>query len=348
MKIPDGIMPPCHHELISQHSGGPGAVQSYIVYFLTRAALLGCQLLPRCVARALLQTLALAAYALDARHRHIAQVNLRIAFPEFSRRQRASLARRSFQNTALNLLEVSRLPLLSPANIAQLVHYDPQSGLQNFERALGRGKGILYLTGHFSAWELLPAAHALFGHPLSFLTRPLDNPYLERYLMQVRESSGNRVISKRNSARAILHILKKGGAVGILMDQNTSLHEGTYAELFGVPAATTTGLALLALRTDAAVLPGYLQPKADGRYAIKFLPPLDLIRTGDMSRDLQLNTARFNQVLEQIIREQPETWLWGHKRWKNQPEGNPQDIYSLSDDALDAFLQQRQAARASG
>jgi KDO2-lipid IV(A) lauroyltransferase len=224
------------------------------------------------------------------------------------------------------------------------VQYDADQGLANYRAALAKGKGILYLTGHFSSWELLPAAHALHGYPLSFITRPLDNAVLEQYLMKIRESKGNQVINKKNSALQILRNLKSGGTAGILMDQNTSLQEGMFVDFFGIPAATTTSVALFALRTDAPVLPGYLTPMRGGRYTIKFLPPLEVIRTGDTGRDLETNTRRFNEVLETIVREQPESWLWGHKRWKNQPPGNPPNLYGLSQKELEAFLSPKNAA----
>ena len=192
---------------------------------------------------------------------------------------------------------------------------------------------------------MLPTAHALYGYPLNFITRPLDNGYLERFVSAVRQASGNTVISKRNSARPILEKLKKGESVGILIDQNTMPQDGIFCDLFGIPAATTTSLALFALRTDAPVLPGYLTPFRDGRYTIKFLPPLELSRSGDMSRDLESNTRLFNQVIERIVREQPETWLWGHKRWKNLPEGFP-DLYSLSGDELSRFIAEARSRKA--
>jgi KDO2-lipid IV(A) lauroyltransferase len=296
--------------------------------------------LSRSVAIRALDAVASLTYRLDAFHRHIAHVNLTIAFPELSAGERDEIARKSFQNTARNLLEVSQMPTLTRENIGELVQYDPQLGLNNFERARARRRGILYLTGHFSAWELLPTAHALYGYPLSFITRPLDNAPLEAYLHRIRELAGNQAICKKDSVRHILEKLKAGGAVGILMDQNTSLQEGIFADLFGLPAATSTSLALLALRTEASVLPGYLSPQAGGRYRIKFLPPVDLIHTGDTNRDVALNTQQFNRILEDIIREQPETWLWGHRRWSYQPEASP-DLYHLSLDELRGFLARR-------
>jgi KDO2-lipid IV(A) lauroyltransferase len=316
-------------------------LDSYLVYVLVRIAIGFFRIIPRSLGILLIKTLAAGTYFLDARHRHIAHVNLRIAFPDLARRERSRIARKSFQNTAMNLLEISRLPLLSSRSISSIAQYDPDQGLQNYFAARARGKGILYLTGHFSSWELLPAAHALHGYPLSFITRPLDNPVLARYLLKIRQSAGNQVINKKNSARQILKNLQSGGTAGILMDQNTSLQEGIFADFFGIPAATSTGIALFALRTDAPVLAGYLTPMRRGGYTIKFLPPIDVIRTGDMNHDLEANTQLFNRILEKIVREQPESWLWGHKRWKNQPPGNPQDLYSLSPKELSDFLDRR-------
>ena len=313
-------------------------MNSLPIYFIARLVIVFFRVIPRVAGAALIRLLATVFYYLDARHRHIADVNLQIAFPGMPRRRRNAIARRSFQNAGMNLLEISRLDLLTPENIADLADYDETSGLDNYRAALDQGKGILYLTGHFSSWELLPTAHALHGYPLSFTTRPLDNARLEKYLCRVRESKGNDVIYKKDSARRILKELKAERTVGVLMDQNVSPAEGIFVDFFGVPAATSTGVALLALRTGAPVLTGYLTPQRGGRYIIKFLSPIEMTRTGDTADDLRVNTRRLNDVLEQIIREQPESWLWGHKRWKNRPPEDPRDIYSLSPRELDEFL----------
>jgi len=320
-------------------------LESYTVYILVRTVIQFLRILPRSVSVFLIRVMALAAYRLDSRHRHIAAVNLRIAFPDLPKSRQTEIARKSFQNTALNLLEISRISRLNRENISSLVQYDPDSGLENFRAAQAAGKGILYLTGHFSAWELLPAAHALYGHPLSFITRPLDNGLLDRYLQQLRESVGNSVINKKNALRSVLKTIKENGSVGILMDQNTSLQEGIFAEFFGLPAATATAVTLLALRTDAPILPGYLTPMRNGCYRIKFLKPIEVTRTGDRYRDVEINTRKLNAVLEKIVREQPESWLWGHKRWKYQPPENPQDLYGLSEGDLDRFLQSKNRTR---
>jgi Kdo2-lipid IVA lauroyltransferase/acyltransferase len=310
-------------------------LESYVVYLICRAILGLLSVLPRALAGALVDLLATGLFWLDRRHRQIADTNLTIAFPALSRADRLRIARSSFCSVGRNALEVSRMARLTPRTIERLVTYDEHCGLNNFQAAVATGKPLLYLTGHFSAWELLPTAHALYGHPLSFITRPLDNPHLEKYIVHVREAAGNRVIAKKNSARQILENLKAGLPVGILMDQNTSLQEGVFANFFGIPAATSSGLALLALRRDAVVLPGYITPVRRGRYTIKFLPPLEMVKTGDMARDVQRNTERFNAVLEGIVKEQPASWLWGHKRWKLRPaEEGPRDLYAMSAEEL--------------
>jgi KDO2-lipid IV(A) lauroyltransferase len=313
-------------------------LESYFVYLLCRAAMLFFRIVPRAVALPVVDLLAGIVYCADPYHRRIADINLRIAFPGLGPADRRRIARRSFQNTGRNLLEISRMPLLRRETIPLLVEYDPDNGLGNYLAAHSRKKGVLYLTGHFSAWELLPAAHAVYGYPLSFVTRPLDNRALEAYLLQMRMLPGNQVISKKNAARLILQALRSGGDVGILMDQNTSHQEGVFADFFGLPAATSTSIARFALRTDAAVVPVFLTPMQKGRYRMKFLPYLELIRTGDDEHDIEVNTRHFNRALESIIREHPDSWLWGHKRWKNQPAGNP-DPYSLPPGELERFLE---------
>jgi Kdo2-lipid IVA lauroyltransferase/acyltransferase len=313
-------------------------LDSYLLYLFAMLVIGFFRIIPRALGIIIIRFLALCTYYLDLRHRRIAAINLRIAFPELTEQERTRIARKSFQNTAMNLMEISRLHALTRNNISSLAQYDAVQGLENFRTASLKGKGILYLTGHFSAWELLPSAHALYGYPLNFITRPLDNSLFEKYLLRIRESKGNRVINKKNSARQVLKQLSSGAGVGILMDQNTSLNEGIFVDFFGIPAATSTSVALFALRTDAPVLPGFLTPMQNGKYTLKFFPPIDVIRTGDMNCDIEINTRKFNEILENIIREQPESWLWGHRRWKNQPHTNPQDLYRLSDTELDHFL----------
>jgi KDO2-lipid IV(A) lauroyltransferase len=202
-------------------------------------------------------------------------------------------------------------------------------GFENFDAARRRGKGVLFLTGHMSAWELSSFAHALYGYPLHFLVRPVSNRRIDELINRYRCLSGNRPIEKNKSARAILKTLGEAGTVGILMDHNTAIEEGVFVDFFGIPASTTSGMARLALRTDAAVVPGFLIWDASRRkYRLRFEAAVELSRTGDEEADVRENTQRFTKVIEEQVRRHPDQWLWVHKRWKTRPVGDP-PMYSF-------------------
>jgi KDO2-lipid IV(A) lauroyltransferase len=189
---------------------------------------------------------------------------------------------------------------------------------------MGRGRGLIFMTAHFGAWELSSFAHALYGYPLKFIVRPIDNPRVETLISSYRTRSGNIPIQRRSAARDILKALRQNEAVGILFDQNTTRSEGVFAKFFNIPAATTPAIALFALRTGAAVVPGFLiWDAALQKHRLRLDPPVDLINTGDLDRDVLENTKHFNEILEGYVRKYPDQWLWIHRRWKTRPEGEP-------------------------
>jgi KDO2-lipid IV(A) lauroyltransferase len=247
------------------------------------------------------------------------EFNLVLAFPDWDAEKRAGVKRGMVRNLGWMAAEFARLPKYTTKNIEQYVVLD---GHENFLAGKQRGKGVLYLTGHIGAWELSSFAHALYGFPLHYMARPIDNPHIDKFVNEYRGLSGNQPIFKNESARSLLKILKDQGTVGILADQNTMPQEGMWVDFFGVPACTSTGIARVALHTDAAVVPGYVYWDAAMRkYRLRFEPPVDLVRTGDTERDVRENTARFAKILEEIIRQHPEQWVWLHARWKNRPSG---------------------------
>jgi Kdo2-lipid IVA lauroyltransferase/acyltransferase len=283
-------------------------------------------LLPRSAARFVGAAFAAIAYRLRTPLRKAAQTNLQIAFPELGEKKRDEIIRRMVRQVGWMAAEFSQLPKYSRENIENIVVID---GFENFDAAKRRGKGVLFLTGHMSAWELSSFAHALYGYPLHFLVRPVSNRRVDALVNRYRCLSGNRPIDKNKSARAILKVLGEAGTVGILMDHNTSLDEGVFVDFFGVPASTSSGLARLALRTDAAVVPGFLLWDASRRkYRLRFEPAVELSRTGNEEADVRENTQRFTRVIEDFIREHPDQWLWVHKRWKTRPPGDP-PMYSF-------------------
>jgi KDO2-lipid IV(A) lauroyltransferase len=250
--------------------------------------------------------------------------NLGLAFPDWSETKRKRVIRRMIQQIGWMAAEFSQFPRYTRDNIEKIVVLD---GFENFDAARRRGKGVLFLTGHMSAWELAPFAQALYGHPLHFLVRPIANRRVDALINHYRCLSGNRPIEKNKSARSILRILADGGTVGILSDHNTVLEESVFVDFFGIPASTTSGLARIALRTDAAVVPGFLSwDSARRKYRLRFEPAIELARTGDEEGDVRENTARFTQTIEDYVRAYPDQWLWVHKRWKTRPPGE-KEIY---------------------
>ncbi|MBZ5699609.1 MAG: lysophospholipid acyltransferase family protein [Acidobacteriia bacterium] len=253
--------------------------------------------------------------------RRAAMENLRLAFPEWSKKQRRAAIRGMVRQLGWMGAEFAHFPSYTKKNIERIVLLD---GFENFASAQGRGKGVLFLTGHMSAWELAPFAQALFGYPLHFLVRAIDNPRVDALVTRYRCLSGNSPIEKNQSARAVLKVLAAGGTVGILADHNTLLSEGVFVDFFGIPACTTAGLARFALHTDAAVVPGFLHWDAALRkYRLCFEPAVELVRTGNDATDICENTQRFTRVVENCIRRNPDQWLWLHRRWKTRPPGAP-------------------------
>ena len=198
------------------------------------------------------------------------------------------------------------------------------NGLDNYLEGLRRGRGVVFMTAHFGAWEMSSFAHALYGYPLKFVVRPIDNRRVEELVSSYRTLSGNVPIQRKQAARDILKALRQNEAVGILFDQNTTRSEGVFAEFFGIPAATTPSIALFALRAGAAVIPGFLiWDEKMKKHRLRLDPPVQLIETGDLSRDVLENTKKFNKILEGYVRKYPDQWLWIHRRWKTRPEGEP-------------------------
>jgi Kdo2-lipid IVA lauroyltransferase/acyltransferase len=301
-------------------------MRDWIEYAAAWLGLKAMGLLPRQAARFVGAAFAAIAYRVRTPLRKAAQTNLQIAFPELRERKRDEIIRRMVRQVGWMAAEFSQLPKYSRENIEKVVVID---GFENYDAAKRRGKGVLFLTGHMSAWELSSFAHALYGYPLHFLVRPVSNRRVDALVNRYRCLSGNKPIDKNKSARAILKVLGEAGTVGILMDHNTSLDEGVFVNFFGVPASTSSGLARLALRTDAAVVPGFLLWDASRRkYRLRFEPAVELSRTSNEEADVRENTQRFTRVIEDFIREHPDQWLWVHKRWKTRPPGDP-PMYSF-------------------
>jgi KDO2-lipid IV(A) lauroyltransferase len=278
-------------------------------------------LMPRPLARACGIFLGQFVYFLHGRLRRVGFRNLQMAFPQMSERQRRHIIHGVFTTLGRQLADFCQFPSYTRENISSLAIYE---GFEAYDAANARGKGVLFLTAHLGGWEIGSFAHSLFGNPLNVVVRALDNPYLDEMVDRYRTLHGNRTFEKQDFARGLLAAMKKGETVGLLMDQNMTPPQGVFVNFFGIPACTASGLARVALHTDAAVVPAFtIWDSVLRRYRVRFDPALTLIRTGDAERDVIENTALFTKVIEDYVRQYPDQWLWVHKRWKTRPEGQP-------------------------
>jgi KDO2-lipid IV(A) lauroyltransferase len=275
--------------------------------------------LPRPIARFMGMSIGWAGWLVMGRLRRVGMRNLAMAFPEMSKRERRRILRRLFLHLGRQMAEFCKFPEYTLENVSRVIIYD---GIENFEAARARGKGVLFLTAHLGGWELSSFMHSLHGHAMHIVARSLDNPYVDRLVKRYRTLHGNRVFDKDDYARGLLKAVRDKETVGILMDTNMTPPQGIFADFFGVPACTASGLARVALRTDAAVLPGFAFWDAKiGKYRLHMAPALQLVRTGDDEADVIANTRLFNQTIESYVRKYPEQWLWVHRRWKTRPAG---------------------------
>jgi KDO2-lipid IV(A) lauroyltransferase len=288
-------------------------------YALAWLLIRGISILPRPVARAAGIGLGQLVYLLHGKLRRVGMRNLQLAFPEKSAHERRRILRGEFTSLGRQLAEVCLFPSYTRENVTKIVVYD---GFENFERAEARGKGVIYLTAHLGGWELSAFSHSIQGHPLHVVMRGMDNPFLDRFITHLRTMHGNRAVDKDNFVRGLLSAMKAGETVGILMDTNMTPPQGVFVDFFGIPACTASGLARIALRTDAAVVPGFtIWDRKLRKYRLRFDPALALIRTGDEEADIVANTALFTKVIEEYVRRYPDQWLWVHRRWKTRPAG---------------------------
>jgi KDO2-lipid IV(A) lauroyltransferase len=277
--------------------------------------------LPRPLARACGRTIAILFYWLHPRLRRVGMRNLALAFPEKSPAERERILKGVYFSLGRLLAEIPKFPDYTLENVDRIAVYD---GLENYLAARDRGKGVLFMTAHLGGWEIGSFVHSLHGHWLNIVVRDLDNPLLNRWVKQMRELHGNKTHDKDEYARGLLMAMKRGETVGALMDTNMTPPQGVFVNYFGVPACTAVGIARVAMRTGAAVVPAFtLWDKEQGKYRIRFEPAIPTVSTGDAETDAIANTQNYTAAIEKIVRAHPDQWLWVHRRWKTRPEGEP-------------------------
>jgi len=280
----------------------------------------GVRLLPRRVGRAIGAAIGAIAFHALGRLRRVGIRNLKLAFPEMTAADREATLRSEYRNLGFLLAEFSKMPDYTAETASRFIRYE---GLENYLAARERGKGVLVLTGHLGAWELSSFYHSLMGMPMGMVIRRLDNPLVDAFVNRIRCLHGNRVIHKDDFARGLIASMRAGETVGILMDTNMTPPQGVFVPFFGVLACTASGMARIAAKTGAAVVPGFLLwEESEQKYVLHFGEELEVIRTGDSEQDALANTASFTAAMEGYIRQYPEQWLWLHRRWKTRPPGD--------------------------
>ena len=271
------------------------------------------RVMPGPLVRASGTLLGLAFYTVDGAHRRIAERNLAAAFPRRSARERRAIVRRVFTHFGRLLVELLKFSTLSDEALMARVEFD---GEEHARLAYAQGKGVLFITGHFGFWELHAVVHALRIEPIGVLARALDNPYLNQRLEDIRQRTGNSVIYRQGTIRRVMRMLQAGHGVAVLIDQHIQTRDAVYVEFFDRPAATTSAVAALALRTGAPVVPVFALPLGGGRYRMIYEHPVEP-PSADSEDAIREFTQRCTDVLEMYVRRHPDLWLWMHRRWRD-------------------------------
>jgi Kdo2-lipid IVA lauroyltransferase/acyltransferase len=291
--------------------------------------------LPRRLALGCGEALGLAFFAVDGPHRRLALMNLEAAFPQRSRAECRAIARAMFAHFGRLLVALLKFSTLPRAGMLELVEFE---GDERVAQAHARGRGVLFFTGHFGYWELQAIVHALKHQPIAVLARPLDNPYLHAMLERARTCTGNSVLYRQGALRRVMRALAANQGVALLIDQHIQTADAVSVEFFNRPAATTSALAALALRSGAPIIPVFALPLPGGRYRMIYEHPVDPPRA-DAPDAVREYTQRCTDVLEMYVRRYPDLWLWMHRRWRavDQPDGVVRGMFpaALPDEPMD-------------
>jgi len=288
-------------------------LQHRLEYLAVASAIAFVRLMPMRAVLAAGSLLGRAFYTVDAGHRRLAMSNLQAAFPIRSRAECRAIARDMFSHFGRLLTVLLKFSTMTPD--AMLRHVDFE-GQERVAAAHAQGRGVLLFTGHFGFWEINALVHALAIRPMAVLARPLDNPLLHGLLESVRTSTGNSVIYRRGAIRRVLRALGDNRAVAVLIDQHMQSADAIYVDFFNRPAATTSALAVLALRTGAPVVPVFALPQPRGRFRMVYEHAVEPPAADDPEAVREF-TQRCTDVLEMYVRRYPELWLWMHRRWRD-------------------------------
>jgi KDO2-lipid IV(A) lauroyltransferase len=296
----------------------PPSFRHRLEYLAVASVIAGVRLLPMRVVLRLGSLLGRAFYWFDGPHRRRALRNIRAAFPGRSEAECRAIARGMFSHFGRLLTVLLKFSTMTPQQMLARVTFQ---GEERVAAARAQGKGVLLFTGHFGFWEINALVHAVAMQPMSVLARPLDNPLLNGLLESTRMKTGNSVIYRRGAIRRVLRALEANEAVAVLIDQHIQTADSVYVDFFNRPAATTSALAAIALRTGSPVVPVFALPLPGGRFRMVYEHAVDPPPADDADAVREF-TQRCTDVLEMYVRRYPELWLWMHRRWRDaEPKG---------------------------
>lgn len=290
---------------------------AYLTYLLLRSFSLLINLIPEGPALWMGRRVGNLMYLLDLEHRRVAIENLQIAFgQEKSKKERRAIAKKNFQNLGMMAVEFFRIPHMDIETYQKKVETE---GVDEALKVLEEKKGALLLIGHFGNWELMAMMSKVINKPILVIAKPIkNNRFLERWFIESRKGIGLEVIPPKNATLKVIQALSQNKVVGIMFDQRGKRSKGIWANFFGRKVPTTPGLAVMALKSGAPVLPVFMVRNGFCKHRLIVKKPLELIRAGDFNKDIEANTQLFNDTLESIIREYPDQWLWIHRRWERK------------------------------
>jgi KDO2-lipid IV(A) lauroyltransferase len=253
---------------------------------------------------------------------------LELAFPENTPAENKRILKASFKNLGRVLGETSQFPRATQEGLERLVdfEFDPET-YARYEKLKAEGRGTIIAGPHLGNWEMAVFAYSALREPLNYLARPIDNPLIEDMTVALRTRFGNRPINKTDSVTTAIQLLRNGSILGVLPDVNVHPKEGVFVPFFDIPACTTSGVAMLAMRTNAMIVPMCgIWDEASGKYRVIHGDVIEPARTGDRQQDIIETTAAMTLGMEKFVRAYPEQWLWIHKRWKTRPPGE-EELY---------------------
>jgi KDO2-lipid IV(A) lauroyltransferase len=289
----------------------------YFIYLILKGFSFLINLFPESIALWVGRQMGDAAYYLDWEHRNVALQNLYIAFgQEKSEEERRIIAKRNFRHMGMMVIEFFRILGMDTETYKRKVSVE---GLEEALKLLDKKKGGLLLIGHFGNWELMGFMAKVIGNPVLAVAKPIKrNERLYRFIQEIRDKAGLHLISPENATQKVIHALSKNRLVGIMIDQRAKRSRAVWVDFFGKKAPTTPGLAVMAIRSGAPVVPVFMIRNGFQKHRLLVKDPIELVLTGDMKKDVEINMQRFTRVLESMILQYPDQWVWIHRRWERK------------------------------